>query len=109
MNPYTVLLAAIICEVFGSSMLKESKGFTKRIPSIGVILGMGLSFYLFSLALRELPLSLAYAIWSGVGTALTAIVGIVIWKENFNLKKLTGLVCIIGGVIVLRLSGGGVH
>ncbi|WP_449600044.1 DMT family transporter [Paenibacillus sp. Marseille-Q9583] len=106
MNSYVLLATAIICEVFGSSMLKVSNGFKRVFPSIGVILGMGLAFYSLSLALKTIPLGTAYAIWSGVGTALTAIIGVVIYKENFNLKKLLGLLLIIGGVIIMRLSGG---
>lgn len=106
MNSYVLLATAIICEVFGSSMLKVSNGFKRVFPSIGVILGMGLAFYSLSLALKTIPLGTAYAIWSGVGTALTAIIGVVIYRENFNLKKLLGLLLIIGGVIIMRLSGG---
>ncbi|HBS45600.1 multidrug efflux SMR transporter [Paenibacillus sp. G2S3] len=106
MNSYVLLATAIICEVFGSSMLKVSNGFKRIFPSIGVILGMGLAFYSLSLALKTIPLGTAYAIWSGVGTALTAIIGVVIYKENFNRKKLLGLLLIIGGVIIMKLSGG---
>ncbi|KAA1191592.1 DMT family transporter [Paenibacillus sp. B2(2019)] len=106
MNSYVLLATAIICEVFGSSMLKVSNGFKRVFPSIGVILGMGLAFYSLSLALKTIPLGTAYAIWSGVGTALTAIIGVVFYKENFNRKKLLGLLLIIGGVIIMKLSGG---
>ncbi|WP_339271173.1 multidrug efflux SMR transporter [Paenibacillus sp. FSL R5-0470] len=106
MNSYVLLATAIICEVFGSSMLKVSNGFKRVFPSIGVIIGMGLAFYSLSLALKTIPLGTAYAIWSGVGTALTAIIGVVIYKENFNRKKLLGLLLIIGGVIIMKLSGG---
>ncbi|WP_339248040.1 multidrug efflux SMR transporter [Paenibacillus sp. FSL F4-0243] len=106
MNSYVLLATAIICEVFGSSMLKVSNGFKRVFPSIGVILGMGLAFYSLSLALKTIPLGTAYAIWSGVGTALTAIIGVVIYKENFNRKKLLGLLLIIVGVIIMKLSGG---
>ena len=106
MNSYVLLATAIISEVFGSSMLKVSNGFKRVFPSIGVILGMGLAFYSLSLALKTIPLGTAYAIWSGVGTALTAIIGVVIYKENFNRKKLLGLLLIIGGVIIMKLSGG---
>lgn len=106
MNSYVLLAAAIICEVFGSSMLKISNGFKKIIPSIGVVLGMGLAFYSLSLALKTIPLGTAYAIWSGVGTALTALIGVIIYKEHFNLKKLIGLLLIIGGVVIMKLSGG---
>jgi len=106
LNSYVLLATAIICEVFGSSMLKVSNGFKRVFPSIGVILGMGLAFYSLSLALKTIPLGTAYGIWSGVGTALTAIIGVVIYKENFNRKKLLGLLLIIGGVIIMKLSGG---
>ncbi|MNO61938.1 Multidrug resistance protein EbrA [compost metagenome] len=106
MNSYVLLAAAIIFEVFGSSMLKVSNGFKKVLPSIGVILGMGLAFYSLSLALKTIPLGTAYAIWSGVGTALTALIGVLIYKESFNRKKLLGLLLIIGGVIIMKLSGG---
>ena len=106
MNSYVLLAAAIICEVFGSSMLKISNGFKKIIPSIGVVLGMGLAFYSLSLALKTIPLGTAYAIWSGVGTALTALIGVIIYKEHLNGKKLIGLLLIIGGVVIMKLSGG---
>ncbi|MFJ7935803.1 DMT family transporter [Sporosarcina sp. NPDC096371] len=106
MNPYVILAVAIVSEVFGSSMLKVSNGFKKLFPTIGVVIGMGIAFYCLSLALKTIPLGTAYAIWSGVGTALTAIVGVLVYKERFNLKKFVGLVLIIGGVIVLKLSSG---
>ncbi|MEK4480708.1 MULTISPECIES: DMT family transporter [Paenibacillus] len=106
MNSYVLLATAIICEVFGSSMLKVSNGFKKILPSIGVVLGMGSAFYCLSLALSTIPLGTAYAIWSGVGTALTALIGVIIYKEKFNLKKLLGLILIIGGVVIMKLSGG---
>ncbi|MEH7386902.1 multidrug efflux SMR transporter, partial [Bacillus sp. JJ1521] len=71
MNAYILLILAIISEVFGSSMLKATDGFKKFLPSVGVIIGYGLAFYALSLTLKTLPLGLAYAIWAGVGTALT--------------------------------------
>src|SRR5699024_10465517 len=105
MNAYLLLISAIISEVFGSAMLKETNGFKKLFPTIGVILGYGLSFYALSLSLKSLPLVTAYAIWSGLGTALTAIVGITIYKEKFHLKKLLGLLLIITGVTLLNMGG----
>ena len=105
MSGYLLLITAILGEVFGSSMLKVSNGFKKLIPTLGIILGYALAFYALSLSLKTIPLGMAYAIWSGVGTALTALIGIIIFKEGFNSKKLLGLVLIIGGVIVLNLGG----
>ncbi|WP_286676214.1 DMT family transporter [Peribacillus frigoritolerans] len=109
MNPYAFLAIAILSEVFGSSMLKVSNGFKRLFPSIGVVIGMGLAFYCLSLSLITIPLGTAYAIWSGIGTALTALVGVIVYKEGFNLKKFLGLVLIIGGVVVLKLSSEGTH
>lgn len=81
-----------------------SDGFTILVPSIGVIVGYGLAFYCLSICLNTLPLSLAYAIWSGVGTALTAVIGALVWDEVFTALKLAGIVLIIGGVILLNTS-----
>lgn len=106
MNSYILLATAILLEVFGSSMLKLSNGFKRLFPSIGVIIGMILSFYCLSLALKYIPLGTAYAIWAGAGTALTALVGVMLFKENISLKKLLGIVLIIFGVVIMRLSGG---
>ena len=64
--------------------VKMSEAFTNLLPSIGVILGFGLSFYFVSLALKTIPLSIGYAIWSGVGTVLTALIGVLVWDEHFN-------------------------
>lgn len=107
MNAYVLLSLAIVSEVFGSSMLKASNGFKKLLPSIAVVFGMGLAFFSLSLALKEIPLGTAYAIWSGVGTALTAMIGVLVYKESLNVKKTAGLVLIIGGVVLLKLSTGG--
>ncbi|WP_010094722.1 DMT family transporter [Ornithinibacillus scapharcae] len=105
MHAYLLLFVAIISEVIGSSLLKASNGFKKILPSIGVLIGYAGAFYALSLSLKTLPISVAYAIWAGVGTALTALVGIIIYKEGFNSKKLFGLVLIISGVIFLNIGG----
>ncbi|GBG11015.1 quaternary ammonium transporter [Paenibacillus agaridevorans] len=106
-NAYLLLAVAIVSEVFGSSMLKLSDGFKRRMPSLGVVLGMGAAFYCLSLALAVIPLGTAYAIWSGLGTALTAMIGVIAFKERLDWKKGLGLILIIAGVVVMRLSGGG--
>ncbi|WP_054941010.1 DMT family transporter [Paenibacillus ihuae] len=109
MNPFVLLAFAIVSEVCGSSLLKLSDGFKRLYPSIGVILGLGSAFYLLSLALQSISLGTAYAIWSGAGTALTAMVGVFFYKERLNVKKVLGLLLIIGGVITLKLATGGSH
>jgi multidrug resistance protein EbrA len=108
-NAYALLLLAILSEVFASSMLKAANGFRKLLPSLGVAAGYGAAFYTFSLSLQTLPLGMAYAIWSGLGTALTALVGIAVYKEAFNGKKFWGFVLIIGGVVLLNIANSGAH
>lgn len=104
MKGYIFLILAIVTEVLGTTMLKLSEGFTHVLPSLGVFIGFGLAFYCLSLCLKTIPLSLAYAIWSGAGTALTALIGVLVWKDPFNIGTCLGLVFIIGGIIALQLS-----
>ncbi|MCC9087234.1 multidrug efflux SMR transporter [Bacillus pumilus] len=98
------LTGAILTEVFGSTMLKLSQGFTQVLPSIGVLIGFGCAFTFLSLALKTIELSSAYATWSGVGTALTALVGLVLFNETIHMKGFIGLALVICGVIVLNQS-----
>ncbi|ABV62301.1 MULTISPECIES: SMR family multidrug efflux transporter EbrB [Bacillus] len=98
------LTGAILTEVFGSTMLKLSQGFSQMLPSIGVLIGFGFAFTFLSLALKTIDLSSAYATWSGVGTALTALIGLVIFDETIHIKGFIGLALVICGVIVLNLS-----
>jgi len=102
---YLFLAVAIVSEIFATSMLKASKSFTQLYPSIATIIGFGIAFYSLSLSLQQLKLGVAYAIWSGVGTAITAIVGVVVWKETASWLTVTGIVLIIAGVVVLNLKG----
>jgi multidrug resistance protein EbrB len=104
MKGFFSLSISIIGEIFATTMLKMSNGFTILFPSIGVIVGYVLSFYCLSICLKTIPLSLAYAIWSGVGTALTALIGVFVWGELFNTLMLSGIILIIGGVILLNSS-----
>ena len=82
---YLFLIASILLEVFSTQMMKLSEGFTKIFPIILFAIGMGSCFYLFSKTLTMLPLGVAYAIWAGLGTALTAILAVFLWKETFSL------------------------
>jgi multidrug resistance protein EbrB len=102
---YIALSISIISEVFATAMLKLAEGFTVLLPSIAVIAGYALSFYCLSLCLRTLPLSIAYAIWAGAGTALTAVIGVLAWGEAFHAFTAAGVILIIGGVVLLNLSG----
>lgn len=105
MNGYIFLGLAIAFEVFSTSMLKASLGFSKLLPSLAFLAGMATSFYAVSQAMLSIPLNIAYAIWAGVGTALTALVAIVIWKEPVNIYTVAGIALIVIGVVVLNLKG----
>lgn len=98
------LLLAIFSEVFGSTMLKLSHGFTVWLPSLGVVGGFALAFWFLGKSLKELPLSQAYAIWSGLGTALTATVGWLVFSERLSFINVAGIALIVLGVMVLNLG-----
>lgn len=104
MSPYVLLGIAVVFEVFADSMMKLSHGFTKKAPIIGIVVGYLVAFYCIAQTLSQLPLGFAYAVWTGLGIALTAVVGTVFWHEGFNVKKALGLVAIIAGVVVLKLG-----
>jgi len=104
MSAYIILGLSILSEVVGSTLLKTTDGFKKILPTLGVIVGYGFAFYGLSLALKTLPLGIGYAIWAGLGTALTALAGIIIYKEKINFRTFSGLVLIIGGVILMNIG-----
>ncbi len=105
-----LLFLAILSEVIGTTSLKFSEGFTKPGPSLIVAIGYGLSFWLLSICLKEMPLGIAYAIWSGIGIILTMIAGAIIWREMLDWARVTGTVLIIGGIVTINLfSKAAVH
>nr|WP_114200833.1 SMR family transporter [Staphylococcus aureus] len=97
------MIGAIISEVFGSSMLKLTATIKSKLPMIGIIVGYLISFYLLSLALISIPLSFSYAVWSGLGTALTAVVGFILFKERVNIQTVVGIFILIIGIILMRI------
>src|SRR5690625_4769179 len=97
------LVGAIFSEVFGSSMLKLTATAKSKLPIIGIIAGYIISFYFLSLALVSIPLSFGYAVWSGLGTALTAIVGFTLFKERINKQIVVGILLLIIGIILMRI------
>jgi small multidrug resistance pump len=105
MNGYVFLGIAIAIEVFSTSMLKYSEGFTKFYPSFAFIVGMSASFYAVAQAMTVIPLNIAYAIWAGLGTFLTALVSILIWKESINIYSGIGIAFIVMGVVMLNVKG----
>jgi small multidrug resistance pump len=97
------LLIAILTEVVGTTLMKVSQGLTRLIPSIFMFVLYGISFVFMALALKKIEVSIAYAVWSGLGTALIAAIGIFWFKESFNIPKLVGIVLIVVGVVLLNL------
>jgi small multidrug resistance pump len=100
---YLYLAIAIIAEVIATSSLKASAEFTKLWPSVAVILGYGTAFYFMTLALRQIPLGITYAIWSGLGIVLVTVVGAVVYNEKPDIPALIGMCLIIAGVLVINL------
>ena len=84
--------------------MKLSNGFQHKLPLVGTAIGYVVAFYLIAQTLEELPLGPVYAAWTGLGIALTAVVGAVFWKEGVNAKKIIGLLLIVAGVVVLKLG-----
>lgn len=104
---YLYLMLAILCELLGTSLLKASQGFSKLFPTVGLLVSFTLAFFFLSLSLKTIPLNLAYAIWSGVGTIATVIISILIWKERINAASITGIALIVIGVVILNLYAPG--
>ncbi|GAB2540265.1 DMT family transporter [Gracilibacillus alcaliphilus] len=104
MKTYLFLIISIITEVFATTMLKISEGFTVPFPSFAAIIGYGFSFYFLGLTLKTMPLSLAYAIWAGAGTALTVLISVIFWGEVLSILKVIGILLIISGVVVLNTA-----
>lgn len=102
---FLMLAAAIAAEVAGTTALKYSDGFSKLWPSLLTVLGYAVSFLLLAQTLKTVSVGTAYAIWSGVGTAAIATIGIVFLGEGMTVAKATGIALIIVGVVVLNLGG----
>jgi small multidrug resistance pump len=100
------LILAILLEVCGTTCMKLSEGFTKTVPSILLFVFYTLSFGMLTMALKKLDVSVAYAVWSGMGTALIATIGVLWFREPVTALKLISLGLIILGVVGLNLSGG---
>ena len=100
---YLYLAIAIVTEVIATSALKSSQEFTKIGPSIIVVIGYVISFYFLSLVLKTVPVGVAYAIWSGLGIVLIAIVGVVVFNQKINIPTIIGMLLIVFGIIIMHL------
>jgi small multidrug resistance pump len=106
MNTWFYLGIAILSEVMATASLKSTEGFTKIGPSLLVLIGYSAAFYFLSLTLEDIPIGVAYAVWSGVGVATITIVSVVFMEQKIDLAGVLGIGLIVVGVIVLRLFSG---
>ena len=102
MAKWTFLAMAIFSEVVATSSLKSTEGFTNLIPSVIVLVAYSAAFYFLSLTLNEIPVGIAYAIWSGVGIVGVAIVAMIFHEQNLDAGAMIGMGLIILGIIVMR-------
>jgi multidrug transporter EmrE-like cation transporter len=108
-NPIITLTLAIISEVIATASLRASDGFSKPLYSVIVVVGYIVAFYCVSLTLKSIPLGTTYAIWAGLGTAITAVIGVLLFQESVSLTRILGIALIVAGVVVLNLFTEGAH
>jgi small multidrug resistance pump len=106
MNPYVVLGTAILAEVIGTTSLKLSHGFSRPLPSLGVLVGYSSAFYFLSLALEDLPVGVVYGTWAALGIVAIAAIGVVAFDEPVDLAGVVGIGLIIAGVYCLNVVSG---
>ena len=103
MNPYALLGGAIAAELFGTTCLKLSEGFSNPLPSLGVVAGYGLAFYLVSLTLEELPVGLVYGTWAALGIVGVTAIGVVVFGEQVDAPAAVGVTLIVAGVYCINV------
>lgn len=103
MNHWLAIALAIIAEVIATTALKASNEFTRLIPTLIVVAGYGIAFYLMTISLRVLPVGIMYAIWSGLGIVLISIIGWVVYQQTLDLPAMIGMGLIIAGVVVINV------
>lgn len=103
MNPYVLLGGAIVSELIGTTALKLSDGFSNPVPSLGVVIGYGVAFYLVSLTLEDLPIGVVYGTWAALGIVGVAAIGVVVFDETIDLAGAIGILLIIAGVYCVNI------
>ncbi|MBO4248210.1 QacE family quaternary ammonium compound efflux SMR transporter [Halomicrobium sp. IBSBa] len=103
MHPYVLLGGAIVSELVGTTALKLSDGFSRPLPSLGVVVGYGVAFYLVSLTLEELPIGVVYGTWAALGIVGVAAIGVVVFDEPIDAVGIVGILLIVGGVYCVNV------
>jgi small multidrug resistance pump len=101
MNNWLFLGIAIFGEVIATSALKASDGFSKLVPSVVVAVGYMIAFYFLSLALRSIPVGIAYAIWAGLGVVCVTAIAWVGYGQKLDMAAIAGMILIVTGVVVM--------
>lgn len=100
---YIYLFFAVLAETIGTSALQASQQFTRLWPSVLVVVAYGCAFYLLGLTLKYMPVGVVYAIWSGLGIVLIALIGYLVFGQRLDLPAVLGLGMIIAGILVINL------
>lgn len=100
---YIVLLLAVAAETIGTAALQASEQFSKLVPSVVVVIAYAISFYLLALALRTIPLGIAYALWSALGIVFIALIGFLVYGQKLDLPAILGIGLILSGIVVIHL------
>ena len=100
---YLILLLAVAAETIGTSALQASQQFSKFLPSVLVVIAYGLSFWLLSMTLKTMPVGVVYALWSGLGIVLIAIIGYVVFGQRLDWPAVLGIAMILAGIVVINL------
>lgn len=106
---YVFLISAIVLEIIATTLLKASQGFTKALPTVFCIILYILCFYIFSKALNQIDLGIAYATWCAGGIVATTVISALIFKEKISLLGIFGIVLIVAGCIIVNLVGSAHH
>ena len=101
--PWILLIIAGLAEVGWTIGMKYSDGFTKLIPSVITIVFAWISFYLLSLAMKDIPLSTSYPVWVGIGAVGAVIAGVILFGETITIIKIICLMMIIAGIVGLKM------
>lgn len=104
MNAWLIVLIAGLLETGWALGLKYSDGFTKPIPSVLTVIGAAASFWLLSIAMKDLPVGTAYAVWVGIGAVGTAVLAVFLFGDPVNLMRVVGIGLIIAGILALKFA-----
>jgi small multidrug resistance pump len=104
MTPYMALALAITAEVIATSALKATDSFTRPLPSVLVVVAYAVAFYFLSVAVKVIPVGVAYGIWSGLGIVLVSVIAFFLHKQSLSVYQITGLMFIVLGVALVNFK-----